>query len=198
MPAAERRLAIHRWLGHDISMVIGSDYIVRFHAHDLLEALALDLAVKPTATWTYDDLVTVLGDRAQKPDAVALLGRLRHELAEYDRGIYGPVEVAASIAPEQRTDAIDMSTAAARVGDSLGRVYTGAQLREYLGQLDWIARNDARRWVPNPEQIAAGTLVVLDVAIPNQRDLYPQIHLTPDGLAAITKLALKAHQEQPA
>jgi hypothetical protein len=196
--AAERVLAIHRWLGHDLHMVIGTDYVVRFRAPDLVAALGLDLAVKPSSTWAYDDLVTILGDRATKPDAVTLLGRLRHELSEYDRGIYGPVEVAASIAPEQRTDAIDMSTAASRVGDSLGRVYTGAQLREYLGELDWITRNDARRWVPNPEQITAGTLVVLDVAIPNQRDLYPQIHLTPDGLAAVTKLALHANQEQPA
>jgi hypothetical protein len=198
VPAAERTLAIHRWLGHDIRMLIGSDYIVRFRASELVDALGLDLATKPTAAWTYDDLLIVLGDRATKPDAVTLLARLRYELSEYDRGIYGPVEVAASIAPERRTDAIDMSTAASRVGDTLGRVYTGAQLREYLGELDWIARNDARRWVPNPEQIAAGTLVVLDVAIPNQRDLYPQIHLTPDGLAAVTKLALHANQEQPA
>jgi hypothetical protein len=190
----EKPLAWHRFRGHDIRMWRDADHCVRFTARDIAAVLdaKLDAVITTVARWSYDDLLVVIGHETDEPTQ-ALLTFLRHELAEYDRGIYGPVEVPAAPAPRQ--DLITVAAAAARIGDSLGRVHTSRDLWAYLVDQDWVTKTDAGRWIPNPEQLAAGHLDILDVPIHGRRDLYPQIHLTADGLATLTKqhLAQEAH-----
>jgi hypothetical protein len=194
---AEKPLAWHRFRGCDIRMWRDADHVVRFTVGDIFKALGLNagdyVALTPRDThYSYDDLSIVLRHREDEVTQ-ALFTFLRHELAEYDRGIYGPVEVPAAPAPRQ--DLITVAAAAARIGDSLGRVHTSRDLWAYLVDQDWVTKTDAGRWIPNPEQLAAGHLDILDVPIHGRRDLYPQIHLTSDGLATLTKqhLAQEAH-----
>jgi hypothetical protein len=183
----EKPLAWHRFRGHDIRMWRDADHVVRFTSRDIRDACGFTLPVKADQRWSYDDIATLL--RLEDDEQTqALLTFLRHELAEYDRGIYGPVEVPA--APQPRQDLITVATAAARVGDSLGRVYTSRDLWAYLVNQDWVTKTDTNRWIPNPDQLTAGHLDILDVPIQGRRDLYPQIHLTADGLATLTKLHL--------
>jgi hypothetical protein len=182
----EKPIAWHRFRGHDIRMWRDADHIVRFTASDIAATLGTEIVypVNQATTWSYDDLTVILCADASEPTQ-ALLAFLRHELAEYDRGIYGPVEVPA--APTPRQDLITVAAAAARIGDSLGRVHTSRDLWAYLVDQDWVTKTDAGRWIPNPEQLAAGHLDILDVPIHGRRDFYPQIHLTADGLATLTK-----------
>jgi hypothetical protein len=184
--ATEKPLAWHRFRGHDIRMWRDADHVVRFTANDVLRAVGGGLVLDSTR-WSYDDLTVLLRDHYDTRGD-ELLTFLRHELAEYDRGIYGPVEVPAAPAPRQ--DLITVAAAAARIGDSLGRVHTSRDLWAYLVDQDWVTKTDAGRWIPNPDQLAAGHLDILDVPIQGRRDLYPQIHLTADGLATLTKLHL--------
>jgi hypothetical protein len=193
----EKPLAVHRFYGRDIRMWHDVECGVRFEAVDIDLALHLESESGPAlygmnARWSYDDLALILDGRDDETTQ-SLLARLRHELAEYDRGIYGSVEIPAAPAPRQ--DLITVAAAAARIGDSLGRVHTSRDLWAYLVDQDWVTKTDAGRWIPNPEQLAAGHLDILDVPIHGRRDLYPQIHLTADGLATLTKhhLSQEAH-----
>lgn len=75
---------------------------------------------------------------------------------------------------------------AARILDADSAIYSMTQhaLFEWLSLNEWISRdNDV--WRPQPDALEAGHLTVVETRVPTLKELYPQVCLTPAGLAEI-------------